>query len=194
MKINTHPKHIDLNKVSNKSTYNQTMQRFESILENKMGINNRQKPPVKINSSDISGNVTTKSFDAANKIDKYFKNTPLDGLGKSFEEAEDKYGVNAFFLASIAAHESAYGSSKIARDKNNLFGFQAYDGSPYKSARSFNSFQDGIDKVAKYLSEEYLNENGRYYMGKSIKDINKNYATDKRWHEGISKIIQEMSK
>ena len=50
--------------------------------------------------------------------------SPLIGLGKKFKEVESKYNVNALFLYSLAIHESYYGTSALAKDKNNLFGLK----------------------------------------------------------------------
>jgi beta-N-acetylglucosaminidase len=116
----------------------------------------------------------------------------MEGLGRSFVEAEQKYGVNALFLTSLAIHESAYGSSKIAKDKNNLFGFAAYDGSPYSSARTFTTKEQGIDHVASYLSENYLTEGGKYYGGATVEGVGKRYATDPNWANAIRQIIDKL--
>ncbi len=202
MKIKTHPKHMDLGGLSEGSSYSKTMGRFDFILQNKLGVNHLKKTNLnnkaintqnlKLNTKEISQNVKLKSANPSIKIDRYFNNTPLKNMGKEFEKAQEKYGVNAYFLAAMASLESANGTSQIAKDKNNLFGFGAYDDSPYQSAKSFASYPDSIDKVAKYLSEEYLHENGSYYTGDSIENINQNYATDKEWHNKLEKIIDKI--
>ena len=38
-----------------------------------------------------------------------------------FYYAEEEYGLNGIFLASVAIHESGWGTSSIALNKNNLF-------------------------------------------------------------------------
>ena len=40
---------------------------------------------------------------------------------------EKKYNINGIFLASMAIHESGWGTSQIAQDKKNLFGYGSYD-------------------------------------------------------------------
>ena len=79
---------------------------------------------------------------------------------KAFFDAEKKYGINGVFLASIAIHESNWGRSRIAMDKKNLFGFGAYDASPYDSAITFDTYATGIDTVAGWLSSNYLYPSG----------------------------------
>ena len=120
-----------------------------------------------------------------------------------FYYAEQEYGINGIFLASIAIHESGWGTSSIALNKNNLFGYQAYDGSPYNSAKQFNSYSEGIDLVARILIKYYLNDkgksiyggdvaDGRYYSGSTIKGVNKHYASDPNWASAIYNIMKSL--
>jgi len=129
--------------------------------------------------------VTKKSHVSKEFIDKKLEGTALEGLGESFKKAEAKYGVNALFLAALAAHESAMGTSRIARDKNNLFGFGAFDRSPYASAKKFASKEEGIMEVAAYLSKHYLKEGGKYFSGYSVEAIGKRYASDPNWANAL---------
>jgi len=109
------------------------------------------------------------------------ENTPLEGLGEIWKYAEYKYDINALFLAALAILESGWGRSKIAREKNNIYGFMAYDRNPYKYAKTFPSKAHCIIHVAKYLDKEYLNPNGRFYKGTTPESIGKHYATDPDW-------------
>ena len=120
-----------------------------------------------------------------------------------FYYAEQEYGINGIFLASLAIHESGWGTSKIALDKNNLFGYQAYDGSPYNSAKQFSSYSEGIDFVARILIKYYLNPkgssiyggdvaDGRYYNSSTIKGVNKHYASDSNWANTIYNIMRSL--
>lgn len=120
------------------------------------------------------------------------KNNILKQNAKYFYYAEEQYNINGVFLAAIAIHESAWGTSAIARNKNNLFGYAAYDRDPYNSAFNFNNCAEGIDLVARMLVKNYLNPSGtqlvdgsvatgKFYNGKTVSDVNKRYATDKNW-------------
>lgn len=139
-----------------------------------------------------SSNVREKSKVSAEYIDSKLQGTALEGLGSAFKKAEEDHGVNALFLLGLAVHESDFGKSKIAQDKKNLFGFQAYDKSPYSSAKGFDSFEDSISTVAGYLSENYLNPEGKYFNGYSISAIGKKYATDPNWSNGIENRIKKI--
>ena len=132
---------------------------------------------------------------SASFIDRRLEGTPLAGLGEAFKDAENKYGVNALFLTALAVHESNYGRSRIAQDKNNIFGFMAYDRSPYSSAGAFATKADCIDYVASYISRNYLSNSGKYFRGYSIADVNTCYATDPNWNIGIQiRLNQLLSK
>lgn len=181
------------------SSYHETQARFKSILENKLGVKNTSFNSQNINSSNrytngsfSSENVKLLSGASPEDIDSKLKGTELEGLGNDFANAERRYGINAWFLTGLAIHESGFGTSRIARDKNNLFGFTAYDGSPYESATSFSSKGESVDRTARYLSEHYLNPNGKYYNGLSVEAIGKRYATDPNWSGAINSRINSL--
>lgn len=115
------------------------------------------------------------------ELDSCLEGTPMEGLGEDFYRAEHEYGVNAIFLIALANHESAYGTSAIARDKNNLFGFTAYDSSPYSSSTGYSSKGESIAMVARFLSENYLTPGGCYFHGVSCAGVNVKYCTSSDW-------------
>jgi beta-N-acetylglucosaminidase len=139
-----------------------------------------------------TGDVRVQMNLSSKWFDDFFKNTPMEGLGCAITKAEREYGVNSLLIAATAAHESELGTSNIAQNKNNLFGFTAYDETPLKSATYFSSFEESIDKFAKLISREYLNRDGIYFEGYTIEDINKNYATDPNWSKGVRRWINKM--
>lgn len=128
------------------------------------------------------------------QAEQLLKGTGLEGLGKAFVTAEQKYKVNAYYLIAHAAWESGWGKSRISREKNNLFGYMAYDRSPYESAHGFKTKADSIDRVASFVSKQYLNEEGRYYHGSDLRGMNVRYATDKNWKNGIAKVMLSLAK
>ncbi len=188
--MESHASHIS-------SDYFKAEQRFDEILRTKLGSGTKVMPqsPMHFGAKKVVDreNVTMLSGATAEDIDRAFAGTRLNGLGKSFVQAEKKHGVNAWFLASIAALESGYGTSKIANDKNNLFGFCAYDDSPYASAKRFKNFEDGINHVAGYLSKEYLKRGGAHFKGLSVDSVGSSYATDPKWADSVSFIMNQLS-
>ncbi len=150
---------------------------------NKLDINMNLNEPTGMLLSDYEKILGNQS----NDINNVFR----ENYG-AFYDAERKYGINGIFLASIAIHESGWGSSAIAVNKYNLFGFGAYDSSPYESAITFDSYSEGIDTVASWLVSNYLNPSGtllksggfasgRYYNGPSVIGVNVKYASDSEW-------------
>jgi uncharacterized protein YjdB/beta-N-acetylglucosaminidase len=113
--------------------------------------------------------------------------------GDLFVNNQDKYGVNALLMAGVGAHESAWGTSSIAKNKNNLFGLNAVDSSPGSSANSFPDVNTCIKDFAEtYMSKRYLRAGYRYYNGGFCGDkasgINVRYASDPYWGEKTASI------
>ena len=122
-----------------------------------------------------------------------------------FYYIEKQYSINGIFVAAIGIHESAWGTSKIAINKKNLFGYGAYDSSPYSSSYSFSTYSEGIDLIARVLVKYYLNPNGtaiygneiangKYYNGNTISAVNQKYATDKNWANKVYKYMEYLYK
>ena len=68
-------------------------------------------------------------------------------------------------LAAICAHESGWGRSKLARERNNLAGLGAYDGREYACGMTFDTRADCIDYLARLLAGRpgTLTEVGAWY-------------------------------
>ena len=117
----------------------------------------------------------------------------LAGKGATFRAAEQRYGVNALYLVAHSALESAWGRSKIAKDKNNFFGISAYDDSPYTSATKFDNVDSGILGAARWINSRYLHNSGYpangAYLGNKAGGMNVNYATAPYWGESIASIM-----
>lgn len=118
-----------------------------------------------------------------------------------FYNIEKKYNINGILLASMAIHESAWGTSQIAQDKKNLFGYGSYDSTPYESSFEFDTYAEGIETVAKSLVKYYLNPSGTkiydgeiaagwYYNGPTLEGVNTRYASDKDWHNKVFNYMQ----
>ena len=122
-----------------------------------------------------------------------------------FYYIEQQYNINGIFVAAIGIHESAWGTSKIAQNKKNLFGYGAYDSSPYSSSYNFDTYAEGIDLIARVLVKYYLNPSGtaiyngetasgKYYSGNTLTAVNKKYATDKNWANAVYKYMKYLYK
>ena len=124
------------------------------------------------------------------------KNKTFQNNAKYFYYIEEQYKINGMFVAAIGIHESAWGTSKIAVNKKNLFGYGAYDSNPYNGAYKFDDYEESIDLIARVLVKYYINPkgtkiydnteaNGKYYNGNTLSAVNKKYATDKNWANGV---------
>ena len=134
--------------------------------------------------------LTLPSGENAQTIDAFLSGTALAGLGASYMQAEQQYHVSARYLVAHSIEESAWGTSAIARDKNNLFGYGADDRNPYGDAMSFPSFSACILFVAQVVSKVYLTPSGSYYHGPTLRGMNVDYASDPNWAAKIAAIAQ----
>lgn len=107
----------------------------------------------------------------------------LKGMAKYYLAAEEKYGVNAVFLASVSALESGWG--RYCFRENNIFGY---------GRNTFDSYAECIDFVASKISKNYLSEDGRYYSGTTIDAVNQYYNGREVWAETVKSIFNRMLK
>lgn len=105
----------------------------------------------------------------------------LAGLGRAIVSAELKYCLNGLIMAGHAHEETGGGTSRLARERNNLFGIGAWDENPDNASR-FTSREECIEWYASYVTWEYLHPRGQYYGGAStLRGMNKHWATDPAW-------------
>ena len=97
-----------------------------------------------------------------------------------FLSAEEKHGVNAAFLAAIAAQESGWG--RYCFRENNIFGF---------GKKSFDSVPECIDYVAEYIAKHYISENGKYYHGKTVEGVSVCWC-DEDWAKRVNYIFDSI--
>lgn len=124
---------------------------------------------------------------------KVSSSSKMRNLGESIVNAQNTYGINALIMSGIAANESAWGTSWIAQNKNNLFGLNAVDSSPGQSADTFRSPAHCVEEYAnEWMSKGYLDPTDwRYYggfLGNKGSGINVKYASDPYWGEKAANI------
>ncbi len=131
------------------------------------------------------------------------KNKIFEQNAQYFYYIEKQYNINGVFVAAVGIHESNWGTSKIAQNKKNLFGYGASDGSAYTNAYSFGTYAEGIDLIARVLVKYYLNPAGtkiydnqvalgKYYTSPTLESVNKRYASDKNWANAVYKQMQNL--
>lgn len=137
--------------------------------------------PVSARALDFSGDVTEKSGYTAEELAEGLQGE-LPKLAAYFVAAEEKYGVNAVFLAGVAAWESGWG--RCCFRENNFFGW---------GKKSFSSPEEGVDFVASKIAEYYLSPDGKYYHGVSVAAVNRAYNGSKLWEQKVSAIMASIS-
>ena len=187
-------------------------------IENTTYINKQEEKSVQDsgkNNSSSGGFITPLSFDMElNKpsglsLEQFKKiledskdvNKVMEKNAEYFYYIEEQYNINGVFVAAVAIHESGWGTSKISKEKYNLFGYGAYDSSPYNSAYEFSDYSESIDLIARVFVKYYLNPkgtaiyggeqaSGKYYNGSTLTGVNKKYATDKNWANAVYKHME----
>ena len=124
----------------------------------------------------------------------------LNGLGSYFIQYQNTYGTNAALVYGVAVLESGWGTSSIAKNKNNLFGLGAMDNNPYYGANGYSTASDSILYHSKvFISEGYcdpLDYSGRYFgshLGDKGSGINVKYASDPYWGEKAASICWQLA-
>lgn len=124
------------------------------------------------------------------------KNKIFTNNSEYFYYIEKQYNINGIFVAAVGIHESSWGTSKIALQKNNLFGYGAYDSNPYNGAYNFSNYSESIDLISRVFVKYYINPKGTsiyggekavgtYYNGSNLSGINKKYASDSNWANAV---------
>lgn len=83
----------------------------------------------------------------------------------TFYNASVEAGLNPMFTLAVAVHESGFGSSKITRDKCNIFGYRAEDDDAYGKAWDFTNIggvQRCITHWTKWIAGNYVYDQHYY--------------------------------
>ena len=118
--------------------------------------------------------------------------SPFNGHADIFIEAAKQSGLDPRYIIAHAGLESGWGTSTIAKNKNNYFGIGAFDSSPYASAYKFGSgLAAGIIGGANWIAKHYYNSS---YQQKTLRKMRWNngvhqYATDTGWDTKIAQIM-----
>ncbi|WP_309118169.1 glucosaminidase domain-containing protein [Paenibacillus sp.] len=110
--------------------------------------------------SKPTSSVTSDSGLTEAHIAELFEGTPLEGQGleKAVLAVEEEYGINSYFIIAVMKLESGHGKSKIAKNKNNLFGLNASGKNPYKNALSFETKGESVEKFGQIIADFYVDK------------------------------------
>lgn len=137
-------------------------------------------------------NLWSKSNATVNDMTVALKGTGLESVASYYVEAEKIWGVNAIFLASLTAEESAWGRSSRAVNQNNLSGYAVY--SAGAEGKTFGSKKESIMATAELICNSYLKTTGAYHNGTSIYSVNIRYCPDDggNWGNNINSIAYSL--
>lgn len=138
-----------------------------------------------------STNLTKLSGITRAEMKALLADTSMSHLSSAFVDAEQTYGVNAFFMAGLVALESGWCRSDRAKRQNNVTGMAVYkDSSP---GYSYPSQYACVLDTARQLGKNYLRKEGKYYNGFSAEAVNKCYSASPTWAVKINAIANSLS-
>ncbi|MCM3744124.1 S-layer homology domain-containing protein [Sporosarcina luteola] len=114
----------------------------------------------------------------------------LIGLGSHIKAIEEQHRVNGLFILAAAMHESDFGMSSNALQKNNLYGITVFDSTP-GAGQVYATPQRSIEAfVLMYINLEYGLPEGKRAKGavpgnKTV-GFNVSYASDPTWGAKIA--------
>ena len=147
---------------------------------------------------DYSRDITQSYSGTAESLNKYLKGKGvLEGKGQAFIDAQNKYGISASVLVGICMNESAKGSSKLAKNKNNVGGVRISGSTKF---RTFESVDACIMEMARFLKTGYVDNSDRPLT--KLYQVNAKYCptsdlTDKSgnngfWAKAVDKYANEV--
>lgn len=122
------------------------------------------------------------------QIHKMLEGTSLVTLVDALYWYEQEYNVNLIFITSIVALESGWGQSSLAISHNNLTGYIGQSGEYY----SFNSWGESLEETFRLIGEEYVSQDGLFYNGTSVWNINQKYCEVDSWSGKVISIGNEL--
>lgn len=140
----------------------------------------------------------------AKLINTHFKNssaiTEKDAAG--IEKAQNNTGMSALAILGIAALESGWGTSNIAKNKNNFWGWNATNINPATNAKTYSRIgEGGAEQYAKQYMDLYYNQRGSksiWSTGTGNNPAKKGYAyfnnggINSGWATDVGNIMNKM--
>ena len=159
---------------------------------------------------EIDRTLNKKDSVTVKELERLLQNYPLipqgsllkeEGVAEAFIKVQNEYNVSALGLLAIACLESAYGTSHIAVDKHNLFGWGAVDSNPYNGAWDWSDMPvgDAIYKAVSLIAKNY--PRGKYdqstyrkmrYNTDNVGNPIHQYCTSKTWIFSNAKIRAQL--
>lgn len=186
--------------IDNKSLleYKNTVEKENKLLEDK--VIELEKYIAKLNEKAYfdSSDLTKVSKVTEKELKLVLINTNMVELVPYIIEAENRYGINALFMTGLIANESNWNTSQKATTMNNITGFGVFNYKVRSRGRNFDSKAECIMATAQLLSESYLDQDGSFYNGKGVEDVNIRYCltekgeVDYNWSKTIISIANNL--
>jgi len=152
---------IDDNEVNNiASIENNSIEKTEEIIP--VSISYELTEPSNLSAEEI--NLISETVLENNNIST--DESAMASIGDIIYEVEHEYNINAFHMMAIMAHESGYGTSNAAINKNNLVGAMGSNG-----LIKYDSINESIDHFGSFLYGGYISQ-GR----DSLEEISTKYC------------------
>jgi hypothetical protein len=113
-------------------------------------------------------------------------------MGQVIVDDSNKNGLNAIWVLAHACHESGFGSSWFALNRNNFFGIDAIDSNP-DQADGYPTPNACIDYYTTWFKNFYMTPGTWVYNGKTPKGANVHYASDPNWANAIVGIMNQFA-
>lgn len=170
--------------VINNNTTN--IDRLIYINGERLDLDNLDIPVIKYNKNDLreKSNLTEK------ELSQILKGTNMEELVPYLISAEKEYGVNAMVLTGMIANNSNWNTSERAVKYNNVFNLGVFENN--SKGLTFKSKEEAINYTAKLLANEYLNEDGMYFNGYSLKNVSENFCNSNVWVNNVNNIIYNL--
>ena len=135
-------------------------------------------------------------------IEIHFANSSVISTSDAsgIHEAQEQTTMSALPILAIGALESGYGTSNIAVQKNNLWGYGAVNSNPLGGAHTYSQIAQGAAQYAQEVIKDYYNGYGAksvYQMGSGDNPAGVGYAyyddektIDQSWWKSVSSIMK----
>ena len=116
--------------------------------------------------------------------------SPFVGKGSVFIEASKRSGLDPRYILAHAAVESAWGTSKYAKQYHNYFGIGAFDSNP-DNAKNYNhsTLRDGIINGAIWIAKNYYKKGQTSIYKMRYNGGVHEYCTSTTWVQTIGTIM-----
>lgn len=141
-------------------------------------------------SSENTQEVSIGKSDARSLIVyKFFKEnrSPLADMADTFVGVADRYNLDFRLLPAISMQESN-GGKKLPQGSYNPFGYGIYGSQILK----FHSFEDAIDRVARSLREDYINQGLKSPQQIMTKYTPPSLLKGGTWAIGVSAFMEQL--